>query len=54
MDGAIPTPYVVGCATAVFCGLAAVLKWKIRRAFAARRVNRGLKVYATTNNEAVS
>jgi hypothetical protein len=52
MDAAIPAPYYLG-ALAVFGGLAALLKWKLRRSFAARRVSRGLRVYAT-NRQAVS
>ena len=30
----------------VVCAVAALLKWKLRRTFAARRVSRGLRVYA--------
>jgi hypothetical protein len=53
MVAAIPTPYFFGWALAFFFGLAALLKWKLRRTFAARRVKRGLRVYAT-NHQAVS
>jgi hypothetical protein len=53
MDGAIPAAYLMAWALAAFFGLAALLKWKVRRAFVARRVNRGLRVYAT-NRQAVS
>jgi hypothetical protein len=53
MDGPIPIPYLLLWALALFCGLAALLKWKFRRSVVARRVNRGLRVY-TANREAVS
>jgi hypothetical protein len=53
MDASIPTPYLLTWALAVFCGLAALLKWKLRRAVVDRRVNRGLRLY-TANREAVS
>ncbi len=49
MNGAIPTPYLFGWALALFSGLAALLKWRLRRVFVARRVNRGLRTYATSN-----
>jgi hypothetical protein len=52
MVAAIPAPYFLGWALAVFGGLVALLKWKLRRSFAARRVSRGLRVYATNRQVA--
>jgi hypothetical protein len=52
MDAAMHSPYYLGSAVALF-SVAALLKWKLRRTFAARRVNRGLRVYAT-NRQVVS
>jgi hypothetical protein len=53
MDAAISNTYYFGWALAVFSGLAALLKWKLRRTFAARRVSRGLRAY-TASHEVVS
>jgi hypothetical protein len=53
MDAPIPTPFYFGWALAMFGGLAALLRWKVRRAFVTRRVNRGLRVY-TTNHQVAS
>ena len=50
---AIPTPYYFEWALALFFGLAALLKWKLRRDEIHRRVNRGLRAY-TSNREVVS
>ena len=47
MEAAIHSPSFFGWAIAVFFGLAALLKWKYRRFEAVRRVNRGLRLYAS-------
>lgn len=52
MDAAIPTPYYLGWALALFFGLAALLKWKLRRSVVARRVNRGLRTYTASRQVA--
>jgi hypothetical protein len=46
MEAAISTPYVFAWSGALLLGLAALLKWKVRRALIDRRVNRGLRAYA--------
>ena len=45
MDAAIPTPYAIGWAFALFFALAALLKAEYRRSTAARKVKRGLRNY---------
>jgi hypothetical protein len=42
----IPAPLFIGWAVSLYFALAALLKWKHRRAVAERRVSRGLRTYA--------
>jgi hypothetical protein len=46
MHAVIHSPCYLASVLALF-SVGALMKWKVRRAFAARRVNRGLRVYAS-------
>jgi hypothetical protein len=53
MNAVISEPFYLGWAVALFSSLAALLKWRYRREYAARRVSKGLRAY-TGGPQAIS